>query len=94
MEYITLNNSVQMPILGFDVFQVEDAAVCEQSVAEAIEVDMDLYLLHMPFGDVFSTWRAMEEMTQIATCDAEHLVIGDFDDPEFAHDLCNRKYNI
>ena len=25
---------------------------------------VDLYLIHMPFGDIYSTWRAMEELYQ------------------------------
>jgi 2,5-diketo-D-gluconate reductase A len=35
---VTLNNGVQMPILGFGVFQVPDPAECERSVRDAIEV--------------------------------------------------------
>lgn len=123
MEYITLNNGVRMPVLGFGVFQVEDPAECEQCVSDAIETGyrlidtaavylneaavgravrksgipreeffitskvwiqdmgydstreacrnslerlgldyLDLYLFHMPFGDVFGAWRAMEEL--------------------------------
>jgi diketogulonate reductase-like aldo/keto reductase len=38
MQKVILNNGVQMPILGFGVFQVTDAAVCERSVFEAIQV--------------------------------------------------------
>ena len=34
---IKLNNNVQMPILGFGVFQMNDLAECECSVADAIE---------------------------------------------------------
>lgn len=34
---VTLNNGVMMPILGFGVFQIPDAAECERSVAAAIE---------------------------------------------------------
>ena len=37
MKHIVLNNGVEMPILGFGVFQVTDAEVCEQSVYEAIQ---------------------------------------------------------
>ena len=36
MQKIILNNGVEMPILGFGVFQIEDANECEQSVYEAI----------------------------------------------------------
>lgn len=36
MQKVTLNNGVQMPILGFGVFQIQDANECEQSVYDAI----------------------------------------------------------
>jgi 2,5-diketo-D-gluconate reductase A len=36
MKNITLNNGLEMPILGFGVFQVTDAEECERSVYEAI----------------------------------------------------------
>ena len=123
MQTVLLNNKVEMPILGFGVFQVTDAAVCEQSVSEAIQVGyrlidtaasylneeavgralkssgvtreelfvttklwiqdagyestrkafkkslkrlqldyLDLYLIHQPYGDVYGSWRAMEEL--------------------------------
>ena len=38
MKTIQLNNGVQMPILGFGVFQIADQAECERSVRDAIEV--------------------------------------------------------
>jgi 2,5-diketo-D-gluconate reductase A len=123
MRSVTLNNGVEMPQLGLGVFQVQDPAVCERSVLDAIEegyrlVDtassylneeavgkaiercgvpraelfvttklwvqdagydatkaafrrslqrlgldyLDLYLIHQPFGDVYGSWRAMEEL--------------------------------
>jgi len=37
MKRVELNNGVEMPILGFGVFQVTDLAECERSVADAIE---------------------------------------------------------
>lgn len=37
MEYVTLNNGVKMPTLGFGVFQVPDYNECEKSVMDAIE---------------------------------------------------------
>jgi 2,5-diketo-D-gluconate reductase A len=37
MKNVVLNNGVEMPILGFGVFQVTDAEVCERSVYEAIQ---------------------------------------------------------
>lgn len=120
---VTLNNGVEMPSLGFGVFQVPDPAECERSVRDALDVGyrlldtaasyrneeavgkairnhgidrgdlfvttklwiedasydgakaafersmdklqldyLDLWLIHQPFGDVYGTWRAMEEL--------------------------------
>jgi 2,5-diketo-D-gluconate reductase A len=37
MKYVTLNNGITMPILGFGVFQIPDPAECERCVVDAIE---------------------------------------------------------
>ena len=37
MQTVKLNNGIEMPILGFGVFQVTDLAECERSVIDAIE---------------------------------------------------------
>lgn len=42
MQKIKLNNGVEMPVLGFGVFQVTDLAECERSVLDAIETDYRL----------------------------------------------------
>jgi diketogulonate reductase-like aldo/keto reductase len=123
MKNVVLNNGVEMPTLGFGVFQIEDLAECERSVRDAIDVGyrlidtaasygneesvgnaikvsgvprnelfvttklwiadtgydrtkaafdrsmkklqldyLDLYLIHQPYGDVYGSWRAMEEL--------------------------------
>jgi 2,5-diketo-D-gluconate reductase A len=123
IQKVVLNNGVEMPILGFSVYQVPDAEECERSVYQAIQkgyrlIDtaaayineeavgkaikrsgvpreelfittklwiqnagcentkgafakslkrlqldyLDLYLIHQPFGDVYGSWRAMEEL--------------------------------
>lgn len=36
MEFVTLSNGIKMPLEGFGVFQVPDAAQCEQAVLDAI----------------------------------------------------------
>jgi len=36
MQKVMLNNGVEMPVLGFGVFQIQDAKECEQSVYDAI----------------------------------------------------------
>jgi len=122
MEHVTLNNGLVMPILGFGVFQIPDAAECERTVIDAIDagyrlidtaasymneaavgkgiknggvaradlfvtsklwvqdtgydktaaaidkslqrLDMDyldLFLIHQPFGDIYGSWRAMQD---------------------------------
>lgn len=123
MQNIKLNNGVEMPILGFGVFQIPDANECEKAVLEAfdcgyrlidtaasyrneaavgnaikksnipreelfittkvwvqdvsyektkiafqksldlLQLDyLDLYLIHQPYGDIFGSWRAMQEL--------------------------------
>jgi diketogulonate reductase-like aldo/keto reductase len=37
MQKVKLNNGVEMPILGFGIFQVKDLEECERSVVDAIE---------------------------------------------------------
>lgn len=122
MNTIKLNNGVEMPQLGFGVFQIPPAT-CEQAVLDALATGyrlldtassykneeavgaaikkssvkrediflttkafvqemgyektkaafaasceklgtdyLDLYLVHMPFGDYYGAWRAMEEL--------------------------------
>ena len=119
---MTLNNGVQMPVLGFGVFQIDDAQT-EQAVSDALAAGyrlidtaasygneeavghaikssgipreelfvttklwvqdageentlrafdaslerlgldhLDLYLIHQPYGDYYSEWRAMEQI--------------------------------
>lgn len=36
MQKVILNNGVEMPILGFGVFQIQNEAECEQAVYDAI----------------------------------------------------------
>lgn len=38
MKNVTLNNGVEMPILGFGVFQIPDAKECQSAVEAALEV--------------------------------------------------------
>ena len=37
MEFLTLNTGTKMPLEGFGVFQISDAAQCEQVVYDAIK---------------------------------------------------------
>jgi 2,5-diketo-D-gluconate reductase A len=38
MQTVKLNNGVEIPVLGFGVFQITDPAECERSVVDAIQV--------------------------------------------------------
>lgn len=38
MEFVKLDNGVEIPAEGFGVFQVDDAKVCERAVLDAISV--------------------------------------------------------
>jgi 2,5-diketo-D-gluconate reductase A len=38
MQTVTLNNGVQMPVLGFGVYQIPDPAECERTVRDALDV--------------------------------------------------------
>ncbi|WP_342249966.1 aldo/keto reductase [Sphingomonas sp. OTU376] len=48
---VTLNNGVEMPILGFGVFQVPDPAECERSVPDAIDVGYRLLDTATSYGN-------------------------------------------
>ncbi|MBY5812653.1 aldo/keto reductase [Rhizobium leguminosarum] len=48
---VTLNNGVEMPILGFGVFQVPDPADCERSVRDAIDVGYRLLDTATSYGN-------------------------------------------
>lgn len=48
---VTLNNGVEMPILGFGVFQVPDPAECERSVRDAIDVGYRLLDTAASYGN-------------------------------------------
>ncbi len=37
MQKVILNNGIEMPILGFGVFQIVDAEECERSVFDALQ---------------------------------------------------------
>ena len=37
MQNVKLNNGVEIPILGFGVFQITDASECERSVVDAVQ---------------------------------------------------------
>ncbi len=59
MEYVTLNNGVKMPQLGFGVFQIPDAAACERAVREAVEVGYRSFDTAASYGNEEAVGRAL-----------------------------------
>ena len=51
MQKVKLNNGVEMPVLGFGVFQVNDLAECERSVVDAIETGYRLIDTAASYGN-------------------------------------------
>src|SRR3954471_12210331 len=60
MKNIVLNNGVQMPILGFGVFQIEDLAECERSVRNAIDVGYRLIDTAASYGNEEAVGNAIK----------------------------------
>ncbi len=61
MNYITLNNGVKMPQEGFGVFQVPDAAVCKNSVLDAIASGYRLIDTAASYGNEEAVGAAIKE---------------------------------
>lgn len=57
---ITLNNGVEMPLLGFGVFQVPDAEECEHSVSEALQIGYRLIDTAAAYGNEEAVGRAIK----------------------------------
>ena len=51
MEYVKLNNGVKMPQLGLGTFQSNDAALCEQTILEALKTDYRLIDTAQGYGN-------------------------------------------
>ncbi|OQP60060.1 2,5-diketo-D-gluconic acid reductase [Niastella vici] len=61
MQSVTLNNGVEMPILGFGVFQVTDLAECERSVVDAIETGYRLIDTAASYGNEEAVGNAIKK---------------------------------
>ncbi len=59
MTTVKLSNGVAMPVLGFGVFQISDAAECERSVADALEVGYRLIDTAASYGNEEAVGRAL-----------------------------------
>jgi len=57
---VRLNNGVTMPLLGFGVFQVNDAEECERSVSEAIRTGYRLIDTAAAYGNEAAVGKAIK----------------------------------
>ena len=60
MEYVRLNNGIKMPKPGFGVFQIRDAAQCEQAVRDAIDVGYRLIDTAASYGNEEAVGKAIK----------------------------------
>ena len=61
MQKVKLNTGVEMPILGFGVFQVKDLAECERSVLDAIETGYRLIDTAQSYGNEEAVGSALQK---------------------------------
>ncbi|RYG61117.1 aldo/keto reductase [bacterium] len=60
MQTVRLNNGVEMPILGFGVFQIPDAKECEKSVLDALETGYRLIDTAAAYGNEEAVGNAIK----------------------------------
>lgn len=58
---VTLNNGVSMPLLGFGVFQMQDAAECERSVCDALRAGYRLIDTAAAYGNEAAVGAAIKQ---------------------------------
>lgn len=60
MQKVKLNNGIEMPILGFGVYQIEDQVLCEQCVYDAIEAGYRSIDTATAYGNEEAVGRAIK----------------------------------
>ncbi len=61
MESVKLNNGVEMPLLGFGVFQVDDLDEYERAVTDAINAGYRLFDTAAIYGNEEAVGRAIKK---------------------------------
>ncbi len=61
METVTLNNGVKMPLVGFGVFQIEDADECERCVLDALDAGYRLIDTAQAYYNEEAVGRALQK---------------------------------
>ncbi len=63
MEYVTLNNGVKMPLVGFGVFQIEDPEECKNCVLDALDAGYRLIDTAQAYYNEEAVGAALQETT-------------------------------
>jgi diketogulonate reductase-like aldo/keto reductase len=61
METVELNNGVEMPLLGFGTYQIDDHDECERSVTEALDTGYRLIDTAAAYGNEAAVGEAIEQ---------------------------------
>lgn len=75
MEYVTLNNGLKMPILGFGVFRVPDKKECSESVYQAIKAGYRLIDTAASYTNEDAVGEAVKRAIDEGICQREDLFI-------------------
>ena len=96
MQTVKLSNGIEMPLLGFGVFQMSDAAECERAVIDAIDTG------YRPTGRPYRLQQSSpcgfelsaEDMLQIAALDTATSAFFSHRDPAMVEWLTSRKLDV
>lgn len=75
MDYVTLNNNLKMPIIGFGVFQVPDKKECQESVYQAIKAGYRLIDTAASYTNEDAVGSAVRQAIDEGICKREDLFI-------------------
>lgn len=75
MEYIKLNNGIDIPMEGFGVFQIRDFDECKQSVLDAIKTGYRLIDTAAVYANEEAVGAAIKEAIELGLCKREDLFI-------------------
>ena len=75
MEYVTLNNGLKMPMVGFGVFRVPDKKECEESVYQAIKAGYRLIDTAAAYYNEDAVGAAVKRAIADGLCTREDLFI-------------------
>lgn len=61
MKYVTLNNGIKMPCIGFGVYQIKDEKTCVQAVLDALDVGYRLIDTAQSYGNEEAVGKAIKK---------------------------------